>query len=118
MGQGRKLAVRLSGGKASGRRTGQVPGSRDKEASAARVQRRSERGGGAGRHGHSGSTGASEQEATAGVQERGRELSSGRGMEAVGRGYEPGQGAPLPCPAPPQSFLSREEDCHFVKSSG
>lgn len=52
------------------------------------------------------------------VQERGRELSSGRGMEAVGRGYEPGQGAPLPCPAPPQSFLSREEDCHFVKSSG
>ena len=48
-GQGRKLAMRLFGGKASGRRTGQVPGSGGKEASAARAQRRSDRGGEAGR---------------------------------------------------------------------
>lgn len=41
--------MRLFGGKASGRRTGQVPGSGGKEASAARAQRRSDRGGEAGR---------------------------------------------------------------------
>ena len=91
------------------------------------MQRRSERGGGVGAcrlppSGVAGSfwkhCGASEQEATVEVQERGWELSSSQGMEAVGRGCEPGQGAPLPCPAPPQSFISREEDGRFLKSGG
>lgn len=40
------------------------------------------------------------------------------GMEAMGRGCEPGQGDPLPCSAPPQSLISREEDCRFLRSSG